>query len=79
LKIPNVGPFPILIGTNVKKLAQKDSMIVDVYQFNDSGKPTGGLTFQLSGRGLIPKVKVTKKIIRNRFPKTGPERAFNLK
>ncbi len=54
-QIPNVGPFPILIGTNVKKLAQKDSMIVDVFQFNDSGKPTGGLTFQLSGKGLKPK------------------------
>jgi hypothetical protein len=56
-RTPNVGPLPFFVGTNVKKLSSRDSMTVDILQFNDNKKPTGGMTFQLTGNGLKPKIR----------------------
>lgn len=50
VKLPNIGLLPFIMGGNTGKLAKKDIAIMEVQQFDDNGRPSGGLTFEIRGK-----------------------------
>jgi subtilisin family serine protease len=64
LKLPNVGLLPFVVVTKIKKWKAKDSLVIEVYQYDDNNRLTGGLTFQVLTKTAKPKVKkVPAKIL----------------
>lgn len=51
LQLPNVGPCPFIVGGNVKDLPKRDKVSMQILQFDDSGWASGGLSFDVVGKG----------------------------
>lgn len=50
IKLPNIGILPFIMGGNAGKLAKKEVVVMEVQQFDDNGRPSGGLTFEVRGK-----------------------------
>lgn len=51
LQLPNVGTCAFIVGGNVKALPRKAKVFVQILQFDDSGRPSGGLSLYVAGKG----------------------------
>ena len=49
-KLPNIGLLPFIIGGKVGKLSKKDIVVIEVQQYDDNGRPSGGLTVEVKGK-----------------------------
>jgi hypothetical protein len=59
IQTPNVGPFPFIVGGSAGDLPKDGRGTVEVLQFDDNNRPSGGLTFEVRGKG--GKTKARKK------------------
>ena len=50
IKLPNSGLLPVIVGGKAGKLSKKEIGYIEVQQFNDNGKSTGGLSFEVRGK-----------------------------
>lgn len=51
LRLPNVGLCPFILRGNVKGVSRKARVAVQVLQYDDGGRPSGGLAFDVVGKG----------------------------